>query len=262
MLGAVSNWSCIRMHRLIAEMLAQTDVAPIGSRPLAYMRLREALRRLIESGRLAPGQALPGERDLAESLELSRVTVRRAISGLVKDGLLVQRQGAGTFIADRIVKAISKLSSFTDDLRARGLRPRSVFLEREVGEVTPAEAMALNLSPGARVVRLSRLRYAGDEPLALERSAVPQEILTDPDFVQDSLYEALDTLAGRPMRALQRLRAIAFNSEQARLLHLLPGTPGLYIERRGFLRDGRVVEFSRSYYRGDAYDFVAELHSE
>jgi GntR family transcriptional regulator len=64
------------------------------------------------------------------------------------------------------------------------------------------------------------------------------------------------------VRALQRLRAIAFTAEQARLLHLLPGTPGLYIERRGFLRDGRVVEFSRSYYRGDAYDFVAELHSE
>jgi len=231
-------------------------------RGLAYMSLRRAIRHTIESGAVASGQALPSERELARLLDLSRVTVRKAINGLVGDGLLVQRQGAGTFVAERIVKSFSRLSSFSDDLRARGLKPRSRFLDRSVGTVTPEEAMALNLSPGAAVVRLYRLRFAGEEPLALERSVIPRAILPDPELVTHSLYEAFDCLDCRPRRALQRLRAVAFDREQARLLGQPPGSPGLFIERRGFLEDGRVVEFTRSWYRGDIYDFVAELHND
>jgi len=122
--------------------------------------------------------------------------------------------------------------------------------------------MALNLSPGAGVSRITRLRYAGDEPLAIERSAVPASVLPSPDLLEDSLYELLDRLGGRPKRALQRVRAIGFNAEQAQLLRLPMGSPGLLVERRGFHADGRVIEFSRSYYRGDSYDFLAELHSD
>jgi len=91
---------------------------------------------------------------------------------------------------------------------------------------------------------------------------IPQSILADPNAVENSLYEALEPLGCRPRRALQRLRAIALDAEQARVLDLPPGSPGLFIERRAFLDDGRVVEFTISYYRGDAYDFVAELQSE
>ncbi|MBB1062013.1 GntR family transcriptional regulator [Marilutibacter spongiae] len=228
----------------------------------AYQHLRRTLQHAIENGELTAGQALPGERELGRLLDLSRVTVRKAISGLVEDGLLMQRQGAGTFVAERIVKSFSALTSFTDDLRARGLDPRSEFLERSVGEVTPEEAMALNLSPGAQVVRYYRLRTANDTALALERTVVPADILSDPAQVENSLYAAFEKLGVRPARALQRLRAIAFDAEQARLMRLPEGSPGLFIERRTFLDDGRVVEFTRSFYRGDAYDFVAELHSE
>jgi GntR family transcriptional regulator len=233
-----------------------------GRRALAYLRLRQSLRNLIERGGLAPGQALPGERELARGLALSRVTVRKALAGLAADGLVTQRHGAGTFVAERIVKSFSRLTGFTDDLRARGLKPRVRFLARELGEVSPEEALALHLSPGARVVRLRRLRFAGSKPLALEDTAVPQAILADPHAVKLSLYDALERLGCRPARALQRLRAVALDAEAARLLALPPGSPALAIERRAFLDDGRVVEFTRSLYRGDAYDFVAELHAE
>lgn len=233
-----------------------------GPRPLAYVRLRQALRGTIEAGAVGPGQALPGERELAKWLDLSRVTVRKAIGGLVADGLLVQRQGSGTFVAERIVKSSSQLTSFSDDLRARGLDPKSVMLERGIGAATPEEAMALNLSPGVQVARFHRLRTAAGQPLALERTSVPLAVLPDPTLLRDSLYEALAQRGIRPTRALQRLRAIAFDAEQARLLGLPEGSPCLFIERRAFLDDGRVVEFTRSFYRGDAYDFVAELHRE
>jgi GntR family transcriptional regulator len=188
--------------------------------------------------------------------------VRKALAGLVENGVLVQRQGAGTFVAERIVKPLSKMTSFSEDLKARGLNPRSVFLERSIGEVTPEEAMALNLSPGSLVVRLHRLRYAGTEPLAVERSAIPQAILKDPERVVDSLYEALETLGCRPVRALQRLRAVNLNAAQAKQLQLPVGSAALAVERRSFLEDGRLVEFTSSWYRGDAYDFVAELQAE
>ncbi|HEY0179159.1 MAG TPA: GntR family transcriptional regulator, partial [Dokdonella sp.] len=146
--------------------------------------------------------------------------------------------------------------------RARGLDPRSRTLAGETGPATPDEAMALGLAPGARVVRLRRLRYAGDAPLALERSAVPAFALAGARGVRDSLYAALDRRGMRPRRALQRLRAVAFDAEAARLLGVEPGSAGLLIERRGFLADGRAVELTFSHYRGDAYDFVAELKAD
>ncbi|HEY1771571.1 MAG TPA: GntR family transcriptional regulator [Gammaproteobacteria bacterium] len=228
----------------------------------AYIRLRQALRQQVENGALGPGQSLPSERDLAEQLDLSRVTVRKALAGLVENGVLVQRHGAGTFVAERIVKPLSKMTSFSEDLKARGLNPRSVFLERALGEVTPEEAMALNLSPGSLVARLYRLRYAGDEPLAVERSSIPQSILHDPGQVVDSLYTALDAIGCRPVRALQRLRAVNLDAAQAKLLGLPVGSAALAVERRSFLEDGRLVEFTSSWYRGDVYDFVAELQAE
>jgi GntR family transcriptional regulator len=231
------------------------------STPL-YERLQRVLHSAIEAGSLQPGGALPSERELAKLASLSRVTVRKAIAALVSKGLLTQRHGAGTFVSERIVKSFSTLTSFTDDLRARGLNPRSRFLDRSVGEVTPDEAMALGLSPGELVIRLYRLRFAGEEPLAIERSAVPHSILSDPLRVKSSLYEALERVGCRPRRALQRLRAITFDAEQSRLLSIPRGTAGLMIERRAFLDDGRAVEYTRSLYRGDAYDFVAELNSE
>jgi GntR family transcriptional regulator len=187
--------------------------------------------------------------------------VRKAIGGLAEAGLLCQRRGAGTFVAERIVKSFSRLTGFTDDLRARGMRPRVRFLERGTGEVSPEEALALHLSPGARVVRLRRLRFAGDKPLAVESSVVPQAVLRDPRQVKLSLYDALERLGCRPTRALQRVRAVALSADDATLLQLSPGSPALAVERRAFLDDGRVVEFTRSLYRGDAYDFVAELHA-
>lgn len=232
-----------------------------AERPLAYLRLRAQLLQAIDGGVLAPGQALHGERDLARQHGVSRVTVRKAIAGLVADGRLVQRQGAGTFVSERIVKSFSHLTSFSDDLRARGLAPSTRILTEERGEVTPEEAMALNLAPGARVLRLRRLRYGGEEALAIERSVVPQFAVPEGTSIAMSLYETLDRTGMRPRRALQRLRAVACDAESARLLGVETGSAGLLIERRGFLADGRVVEFTQSLYRGDAYDFVAELTS-
>ena len=231
-----------------------------GRAPL-YQQLQRALRDAIAGNRLAADEALSPERDMAEEFGVSRITVRKALDALVAEGLLNRRQGAGTFVAARVEKNFSKLSSFTEDMISRGRRPESVWLSRSAGTVTPEESLTLGLSPGAQIYRFNRIRYADGSPMALEYSTVPGFSLPSENAVEESLYEALDKHGSRPARALQRLRAVLFTAERARLLGVPDGSPGLLIERRGFLRDGRPVEFTQSYYRGDAYDFVAELNT-
>lgn len=225
-----------------------------------YQQLHRALRQAIADNRLATDEALPPERDIAQDLGISRITVRKAIDALVGEGLVVRRQGAGTFVAARIEKSFSKLSSFSEDMASRGRVARSVWLRRSDGTVTPEESMTLGLGPGSRVYRFNRVRFADDLPMALEYSTVPATCLASPDAVEHSLYEALEATGNRPVRALQRLRAVLFTSDQAELLSLSAGAPGLLIERRGFLAGGATVEFTQSFYRGDSYDFVAELN--
>ena len=116
-----------------------------------YQQLQRRLREAIENRILGPDDALPPERDLAEELSVSRITVRKAIDGLVEDGLLVRRQGSGTFVSNRVEKNFSKLTSFSEDMRARGRKPRSVWLNRAAGTVTPEESLPLRSSPGTPV---------------------------------------------------------------------------------------------------------------
>ncbi|MBA5636987.1 GntR family transcriptional regulator [Duganella sp. LX20W] len=231
-----------------------------SSLPL-YQQLQRALREAIDKRVFGPDEALPAERQLAADLSISRITVRKAIDGLVEEGLLVRRPGSGNFINTRIEKNFAKLTSFSEDMRARGRTPRSVWLKRSEGTVTPEEALRLRLSPGAPVYRFHRIRYADEIPMCLEYATIVATALPSLEAVQVSMYEALEQAGNRPVRALQRLSALLLSAEQAELLQAKPGDAGLAVERLGFLRDGRAVEFCRSIFRGDMYDFVAELNT-
>lgn len=245
----------------MASLIDQIGPLDAEGRGSLYRKLQTALRDAIDSGVLKPNETLPPERDLAADLSVSRITVRKALDALVAEGLLTRRQGAGTFVAGRVEKQFSKLSSFSEDMAARGRTARSEWILRAEGAVTPDESLMLGLSPGSPVYRFNRIRFADDLPMALEYAAIPGFGLDDADAVETSLYTALEAAGNRPVRALQRLRAVLFDEEKARLLGVEPGAPGLLIERRGFLDDGRAIEATRSWYRGDAYDFVAELNS-
>jgi len=240
----------------LAQILGNLD--PNDTLPL-YQQLQRGLREAIEKRILGPDDALPSERQLAEDLGVSRITVRKAIDGLAEEGLLVSRQGSGNFVCTRIDKNFAKLTSFSEDMRARGRTPRSVWLKRSEGTVTPEESLKLALSPGTLVYRFHRLRFADDEPMALELATIDASCLPSLDAVEDSLYDALERAGNRPVRALQRLHSMLLSAEQAKLLKARAGDAGLFVERLGYLRDGRAVELSQSYYRGDTYDFVAEL---
>lgn len=238
-------------------VLAAGDPAPL------YLRLQRHIHRAIRSGDLKPLDALPGERDIAEAFGVSRVTVRKALSALVASGLLHQRQGSGTFVAplpQRVEQPLSRLTSFSEDMQLRGLEPTVAWLGRDVSLASPQEAMRLLLSPSERVSRLRRLRLAGGVPMAIELATVPVRYLPDPGLVEHSLYATLEARGVRPVRALQRLSAANLAAEDATLLGVATGAAALAIERISFLASHQPIEFTQSWYRGDAYDFVAELN--
>ena len=235
-------------------------ILPSGG-PL-YLQLKRWIEDAIHSGQINPGDDLPSERDLALKVDVSRVTVRKAVLQLVKDGVLVQRHGSGTFVAprtQRVEQSLSQLTSFTEDMARRGMEVHALWLDRGLYMPSPDEMLMLGLSSSGLVARIARLRLTGDTPLAIERASLSSEILPDPLAIRDSLYKHLDRSGNRPIRAIQRIRAANLGEEDARLLQVPEGSAGLNIERTSYLASGRIVEFTRSIYRGDTYDFVAEL---
>jgi len=227
-----------------------------------YLQLKKSIENAVRDGIIGPGDALPSERDIALKADVSRVTVRKAVQDLVKGGILVQRHGSGTFVAprmERVEQSLSRLTSFTEDMARRGMVVRSAWLDRGLYAPSPDEMMVLGLSSNELVARVARLRIANDTPLAIERASLSASALPDPEAIGSSLYAALELTGNRPVRAVQRISAANLGDSDARLLEVPPGVAGLHIERISYLASGKVIEFTRSIYRGDAYDFVAEL---
>lgn len=227
-----------------------------------YLQLQRHISVALAAGELVPGDCLPAERDIAQMTGLSRVTVRKAIQELVAAGQLVQRRGSGTYVAqkvERLEQALSLLTSFTEDMARRGRSVETRWISRRIDAPAPEEVMALGLGAGDRVSRLERVRCSDGVPLAIERAALSTSLLPDPDAVESSLYAVLQTRGLRPTRAVQRISAASIDARDAALLGVTVGAAGLKIERISYLPSGQVVEFTRSLYRGDAYDFAVEL---
>ncbi len=246
---------------IAARVFAQQRFQARQHAPL-YQRLKLLVQDAIADGELKAGDSVPSERDVAELLDVSRVTVRKAFTELVDEGVLVQRRGSGTYVRERtsrIELPLSRLTSFTEDMALRGLKTQARWLDRSSGLATPEEAIKLSISPSEHVCRFHRLRHADGEPLAIEHAVVPHRFLNDVTVVQHSLYAVLDAKGLRPVRALQRLHATSLNAQEADWLDQPDGSAALFVERISYLADGRIVEYTRSHYRGDSYDFVAEL---
>ncbi len=153
----------------------------------------------------------------------------------------------------------SQLTSFAEDMARRGMAVRSSWLDRGIYVAVARRDRGSWSFGDEKVARIARLRLSGDMPLAIERASLSVRLLPDPDAIGTSLYEHLDKHGGRPVRAIQRIRAVSLGDADARLLGSRAGAASLHIERTSYLASGRVVEFTRSIYRGDTYDFVAEL---
>ena len=237
--------------------LAAFKADPDSNTPL-YLQVANMLSDGIAGGEWRANQALPSERALSELLAISRVTARKAIDMLCERGMLTRKRGSGTYITPRLEQPLSRLTSFSEELRQRGFTAGSRWLQRDIGTAAPLELLSLGLSPHMPVARLRRLRTADDVVMAIETTTIPVLYLPDPRQVSDSLYGYLESRGTIPMRALQHIRAVNASAEQARLAQIKEGEAMLHITRVSYLDNGAAVELTHSYCRSDYYEFVAE----
>ncbi len=229
-----------------------------ASTPL-YLQLSTALANAINAGWWKAEEALPSERNLSEELGVSRVTARRAIDILLERGMIRKKHGSGTFITPWLEQPLSRLSSFTDQLKQRGFSPSSVWLERGIYPPSNNEMIKLGLSPAAQVARLKRQRLADGVVMAIEMSTLPVSVLPDPLQVKNSLYAHLDAAGFAVARALQHARAVNASPEIAALAGIAEGCAMLLMTRIGYTTQNQAIELTDTYCRNDYYDFVAEL---
>ncbi len=250
--------------------MARTDAATTPLPPLLidrqspiplYYQVATRLEQMVESGELPVGSRLENELDLSDRLGVSRPTMRRAIAYLVERGLLVRRRGIGTQVVQPKVRRPVELSSLHDDLLKAGRAPRTQVLSLEVRPVTDAVAHTLGVPDGTPATHLERLRYAGDEPLALMRNVIPTTVLVlrPEDLEQAGLYQLLRAAGNEPRMATEQIGARAATQGEARTLREKRGGPLLTMSRTAWDASGRAVEHGDHVYRASHYSFEISL---
>src|SRR5947199_10859387 len=183
---------------------------------------RQRVLELIDG--LDVGEAIPSERRLSTDFGVSRLTLRAAVEDLVRDGYLVRRHGSGTFVSHPKIAQQLTLTSFSEDMRRRGMVPDSRTISLDNVTAGPQVARALNISPGARVFQIRRLRLADGEPMALETLHVPVSLvpgLTAAQLEHASWYELLEARYNVVIASgLQTIEPTVTNEEEAKMLHV------------------------------------------
>jgi DNA-binding GntR family transcriptional regulator len=226
-----------------------------------YFQVAEQLERAIVDGELAPGDRIANEVTMASELGLSRPTMRQAIQLLVDKGLLVRKRGVGTQVVHGQIRRPVELTSLHDDLQRAGQTPHTEVLACQRVESDEPVAQELRLSTGSLVWSLERLRFVGDEPLALLHNYLPVDILDleAVDLAASGLYECLRQ-AGIQLRvANQQIGARRAEAREARLLGERRGSPLLTMARTAFDSTGRAVEYGTHVYRPERYTFEVTL---
>ena len=226
-----------------------------------FKQISTALRHDIERGVLKPYTAIPSEREYAEQLKVSRMTVRAAINELVSDGLVLRSPGRATTVAGKkINKSAFGFMSFSEDMQSRGMKTSSTLLKC-VEEVADAAIGAqLGLAPGARIIKIERVRLADGEPMALESICVPQQrfpTLHNFDLTKHSVYTLMEREFGsRPSIADESIEAVQLSVAEAKLLKVKTGSCALLARRVTRDTVGNTIEVAKAIYRGDRYRVV------
>jgi GntR family transcriptional regulator len=229
-----------------------------------HQQIYEILRGNMLRGKWAAGEMFPTELELMEEYQVSRATIRQVMDRLVSEGLIHRQRGRGTFISEpTLEQGLSRIISFTEDMRRRGLVSETRILEAEVIPAVEDIASVLKIQTGESVAYLKRLRIANNEPMCIEESHLSYKLcpgIFDYDFSVQPLRETLEKKYNIHItRALQKIHASVAGQETARLLGVNSPAALLFIERTSFNEYDVPVEFLRLYFRGDRYSLYNEL---
>ncbi|MDR1801062.1 MAG: GntR family transcriptional regulator [Lachnospiraceae bacterium] len=231
-----------------------------------YFQLKKALLDHIASGRLKEGEMLPTENEICDYLEVSRSTVRQAMSELVAEGYLVRKKGKGTFVSHPKIAArfLQKLETFAEEMRQKGLKPSTVVLTQKKIQGADQINAKLELSSDEPLIMLSRVRYADDVPMVYLDTYIPYSLypaMLEVDFKEISLYDALENLYNlRISHVVREIEAVNATRREAELLEIEGGRALCLVKTIGYSEKGQPTEFSIARYRGDRTKFSVELY--
>ncbi|MDD2695870.1 MAG: GntR family transcriptional regulator [Anaerolineales bacterium] len=230
--------------------------------PVPYhYQLRGLLRDEIAAGRWEVGDLFPSERELCETFDLSRTTVREAVNALVNEGWLYRERGHGTFVTKpKIVERwLDVPDGFMDSMSQQGYQIETEVLKLAVMQPPPKVARELRIGSTDLVILLDRRRSILNEPILLVTSYLPEKLcpsLAQEDFTQQSLYQTLREKYNRHVRSAKRfMEAVAADELEAELLAVRPGAPLVLIESTAYLEDGTPIEYFKARHRGDRTRF-------
>ncbi len=222
----------------------------------------QLLKERIEQGFYPPQSMLPAVSDLANELGVGRSTLREALKQLEIMGLVSIRQGKGISVLEPKIEFASRLLSFSESIRERGMQPGAVIVHKAVEEADAAIADKLQLKVGAAVNHIVRLRLADGAPMAIENSYIPYDLfpgLVERHDLDGSLYAILSQVYRQEIvYAVRTIEAVLTRPEENRLLGLRGRQPGLLLETIAMDRDRRPVEYGKSLYRADRYKYVIQ----
>jgi GntR family transcriptional regulator len=225
-----------------------------------YHQLEEYIKQQIESGILQEEEAIPSEREFSERFEISRMTVRQAINNLVTDGCLYRQKGRGTFVSKKKVEQeLQGLTSFTEDMLSRGMKPSSKLISFQVMPADSKTARDLSISEGDPVYEIKRSRLADGAPMALETAYIPERIVPglSVENSNQSLYRYIEeNLSLSISVAKQEIEASIADEKTAKELSIEKGAPVLLMVRISYLEDGTPFELVKSTFRADRYRFI------
>lgn len=228
-----------------------------------HRRVRDTIADDVAAGKYHAGARLPSERKLSDELNVSRLTLRRALKSLVDDGILQAHAGRGWFVsAGPIGEPANVLMSFSDLAKERGFTASSKILHQTIRPASLDEAEDLAIAPGSELLDLRRVRLLDDMAIAIDHSRVPTTVapsVTSIDFTQASLYAILREAGAEPVHCTATVEAVPADTEQASLLYVEVGAPLLHFSQVTVDRTGRPVDLNEVYYRGDRYRFRTHL---
>ncbi|MDB5079428.1 MAG: hypothetical protein JWP00_1352 [Chloroflexi bacterium] len=236
-------------------------INPNSPLPL-YAQVKEALQREIEKN-MTPGQSLPIEPELEKRFGVSRVTVRRALEELESDGLIIRKQGRGTFVREpKIAQELTRLISWGETIRQSGLEPQTVSSEMELVEPTQDMCATLGITSGTKLVRIRRLRYASGEPICIMTNYLPQGLipgLEDSGLIQDSIYESMAHHNLKPVRAFDKVEARMATTWEAGQLQVPADFPLLEVTRLVYDASGKPLYLAVITNRSDKYVYTVHF---
>lgn len=231
----------------------------MGNKPM-YRQIADALRGKISAGELKPGDALPTESSLQEAFNVSRVTVRQALKLLTEEQIVESIQGSGTYVKEeRVNYDIYQLTGFYEKLADRNVDTHSEVSIFEVLKADAKLAEKLNLSHDDKVWHVKRVRFIKQKPVNLEETWMPLALFPDLtwEVMENSKYHYVEQIKKLVIdRSEQELVPIMPSEEAIAALSLDPAKPILEKVSRGFLKDGRVFEYSRNVFNTDDYKFT------